>query len=286
MDKYLTFTVPDNFNNTTCKEFLKKHCNISARMITKLVRTHMGITKDNQLVRTIDRVYSGDIIKVKIPVDNNEITPIEGTLDIIYEDDYLLIVNKPSMTPVHPTKNHQTDTLANFVRYYSLNKGENYTFRAINRIDRDTSGLVVITKDRYTASKLKNLYKEYTAICVGIITKCGTVNKNIMLKSDSKMVREVNPMGKPAVTHYSVIKSTDKYTKILCTLETGRTHQIRCHMSYLGYPLAGDELYGGNHTEISRHALHCSRVVFTHPITEKNIDIFCPIPDDMKALIE
>lgn len=286
MDKCLTFTVPDNFNNTTCKEFLKKHCNISARMITRLVRTDMGITRDNKLIRTIDLVRSGDIIKVKIPMDNNEITPIEGILDIIYEDEYLLIVNKPSMTPVHPTRNHQTDTLANFVRYYSLKNGEDYTFRAINRIDRDTSGLVVIAKDRYTASKLKNLYKEYTAICVGIITEDGTVNKNIMLKCDSKMVREVNPMGKPAVTHYSVIKRTDKYTEILCTLETGRTHQIRCHMSYLGYPLAGDELYGGNHTEINRQALHCSRVIFTHPITEKSIDIFCPISDDMKALIE
>ena len=244
--KSLTFIVLIEYDNKNCKEFLKYYCNISARLITRLVRTEMGITRDNQLLRTIDNVYVGDKVVINLPNDSNEVTPTKGELNVIYEDDYILIVDKPPLMPVHPTKNHQTDTLANIVRYYSLNKNEDYTFRAINRIDRDTSGLVVIAKNRFVANKIKSLYKEYTAVCCGNIVEDGTVNKNIKLKEDSKMVREVSDDGAKAVTHYKVINRSPSYTEILCTLETGRTHQIRCHMSYLGFPLAGDDLYGGN----------------------------------------
>ena len=132
--KSLTFIVPIEYDNKNCKEFLKYYCNISARLITRLVRTEMGITRDNQLLRTIDNVYVGDKVVINLPNDSNEITPTKGELNVIYEDDYILIVDKPPLMPVHPTKNHQTDTLANIVRYYSLNKNEDYTFRAINRM--------------------------------------------------------------------------------------------------------------------------------------------------------
>ena len=179
--KSLTFIVPIEYDNKNCKEFLKYYCNISARLITRLVRTEMGITRDNQLLRTIDNVYVGDKVVINLPNDSNEITPTQGELNVIYEDDYILVVDKPPLMPVHPTKNHQTDTLANIVRYYSLNKNEDYTFRAINRIDRDTSGLVVIAKNRFVANKIKSLYKEYTAVCCGNIVEDGTVNKNIKL---------------------------------------------------------------------------------------------------------
>ena len=169
--KSLTFIVPIEYDNKNCKEFLKHYCNISARLITGLVRTEMGITRDNQLLRTIDNVYVGDKVVINLPSDSNEITPTKGELNVIYEDDYILVVDKPPLMPVHPTKNHQTDTLANIVRYYSLNKNEDYTFRAINRIDRDTSGLVVIAKNRFVANKIKSLYKEYTAVCCGNIVQ-------------------------------------------------------------------------------------------------------------------
>ena len=278
--KSLTFIVPIEYDNKNCKEFLKYYCNISARLITRLVRTEMGITRDNQLLRTIDNVYVGDKVVINLPNDSNEITPTKGELNVIYEDDYILVVDKP------PTKNHQTDTLANIVRYYSLNKNEDYTFRAINRIDRDTSGLVVIAKNRFVANKIKCLYKEYTAVCCGNIVEDGTVNKNIKLKENSKMVREVSDDGAKAVTHYKVINRSPSYTEILCTLETGRTHQIRCHMSYLGYPLAGDDLYGGSFEHISRQALHCSKVIFTHPISNEKIVLESSLPFDIKYLLK
>ena len=280
--KSLTFIVPIEYDNKNCKEFLKYYCNISARLITRLVRTEMGITRDNQLLRTIDNVYVGDKVVINLPNDSNEITPTKGELNVIYEDDYILVVDKPPLMPVHPTKNHQTDTLANIVRYYSLNKNEDYTFRAINRIDRDTSGLVVIAKNRFVANKIKSLYKEYTAVCCGNIVEDGMVK----LKENSKMVREVSDDGAKAVTHYKVINRSPSYTEILCTLETGRTHQIRCHMSYLGYPLAGDDLYGGSLEHISRQALHCSKVIFTHPISNEKIVLESSLPFDIKYLLK
>ena len=285
MDNILIFIVPKEYDGAICKEFLKKHCKISTRLITKLVRTENGITRDDSLIRTIDRVHFGDKIKVKLPKDNNEIVPVMGELDVKYEDEYILVVDKPPNMPVHPTKNHQRDTLANIVRYYALSKGEDYTFRAINRIDRDTSGLVIIAKDRFTANGLKGLYKEYTAVCQGDIVEDGTVDKNIRLKPDSKMVREVNENGAKAVTHYFVLEKNKDYSLVRCVLETGRTHQIRCHMSYLGYPLAGDDLYGGNTRNISRQALHCSFLRFIHPVTKENIEIKSELPEDMNSLL-
>ena len=284
--KTLDFIVPIEYDNHICKEFLKQYCKISSRLITRLVRTEMGISRDNQLLRTIDKVYVGDKVTVTLPSDSNEIIPTKGQLNVIYEDDYILVVDKPPLMPVHPTKNHQTDTLANIVRYYSLNKNEDYTFRAINRIDRDTSGLVVIAKNRFVANKIKSLYKEYTAVCCGNIVEDGTVNKNIKLKEDSKMVRKVSEDGAKAITHYKILAKSKSYTEILCTLETGRTHQIRCHMSYLGYPLAGDDLYGGSLAHISRQALHCSKVIFTHPISEKEVILQSNIPFDIKSLLK
>lgn len=286
MYNILIFTVPKEYDGAICKEFLKKHCKISSRLITKLVRTEKGITKDGKLIRTIDSVHFGDTIEIKLPNDNNEIVPVSGELDIKFEDKHILIVNKPPNMPVHPTKNHQRDTLANIVRYYALSKGEDYTFRAINRIDRDTSGLVLIAKDRFTASGLKGVYKEYTAVCQGNIVEDGTVDKNIRLRPDSKMVREVNSEGARAVTHYFVLSRNKEYSLVRCILETGRTHQIRCHMSYLGHPLAGDDLYGGNRDKISRQALHCSYLRFIHPVTKQTIEIKSQMPDDMKSLIK
>lgn len=286
MYNILIFTVPKEYDGVVCKEFLKKYCKISSRLITKLVRTEKGITKDGKLIRTIDSVHFGDTIEIKLPNDNNEIEPVSGELDIKFEDKHILIVNKPPNMPVHPTKNHQRDTLANIVRYYALSKGEDYTFRAINRIDRDTSGLVLIAKDRFTASGLKGVYKEYTAVCQGNIVEDGTVDKNIRLRPDSKMVREVNSEGARAVTHYFVLSRNKEYSLVRCILETGRTHQIRCHMSYLGHPLAGDDLYGGNRDKISRQALHCSYLRFIHPVTKQTIEIKSQMPDDMKSLIK
>lgn len=241
---------------------------------------------DGKILRTVDRVTAGSKITVSLPVEEMKIEPVKGSLDIKYEDKHLLVVSKPPFMPVHPVKQHQTDTLANITAYYAAQRGEDYVFRALNRLDRDTSGLVLIAKDRFTVNKLKNaVEKHYLAVVHGIVSCGGTVNEPIGLTGESKMVRHVISGGAPAVTHYSVIKTGSDYTLLRLTLETGRTHQIRCHMSWLGYPLTGDELYGGSREKINRQALHCAEMSFNHPVTGKKISISSELPEDMQNLL-
>ncbi|MDO5124520.1 MAG: RluA family pseudouridine synthase, partial [Eubacteriales bacterium] len=212
----------------------------------------------------------------------------EGKLDILYEDDYILILNKPSNMPVHPVKSHQENTLANFVAFRCGITNCDFIFRAVNRLDCNTSGIVIVAKDRHTTSLLQgaDIEKHYIAVCHGVIDKSGTVNAPIRLCDNSKIVRCVSIDGKRAVTHYNPVKVMNDRTVLDIVLETGRTHQIRCHMSYLGHPLMGDDLYGGEREEISRQALHCGRVIFTHPYTEKTVDIEAPLPLDIQNLIK
>lgn len=285
MPDKLIFTVPLEYDNVNALSFLRSYCGLSSRMITRLKREKDGILMDGKILRTIDNVYADKIVKISLPTEKIGIEPIKGKLDILYEDDYILIVNKPYSMPVHPVKQHQSDTLANLVAYYAQSKGKEFTFRAINRLDKDTSGIVFIAKDRYTANAVKfALNKTYVAVCSGKITENGTVNMPIALKKDSKMVREVTADGSPAITHYKVLAVGDGVSLISLVLETGRTHQIRCHMSYLGHPLEGDDLYGGSLERIQRQALHCGKLEFVHPITNENISVVAPIPEDMKNI--
>lgn len=285
MSDKLFFTVPPEYNNVNAQSFLRSFCGLSSRMITRLKREKDGILMDGKILRTIDTVTGGKLVEISLPSEIMSITPVEGYLDVLYEDDYILIVNKPPSMPVHPVKQHQDDTLANIVAFYAKRRGREFTFRAINRLDKDTSGIVFIAKDRYTANAVKfALNKTYYAVCSGKVSKDGTVNRPIALRKDSKMVREVTPDGAPAVTHYRVIAANEACSLLELTLETGRTHQIRCHMAYLGHPLEGDDLYGGGLERIKRQALHCGRLDFIHPITKETITVTAPIPNDMKNI--
>ncbi len=287
MAEKLIFTVPKEYDNAKAIEFFKGYCKLSSRMITRLKREKDGILMDGKILRTIDFVKAGKIVEINPPDEESQITPVSGNLDIVYEDEHILIVNKPPLMPVHPVKQHQTDTLANLVTYYMQSKGESYVFRAHNRLDRDTSGLVVIAKDRYCANSLKNtVFKTYYALCHGKIEQSGTVRAPIGLKEDSKMVRHILDYGPPAITHYEVIESNNEISFIKLKLETGKTHQIRCHMSSLGHPLLGDDLYGGSLELISRQTLHCGEITFIHPITKDKITVKREIPDDMKTILQ
>lgn len=285
-DKQIIFTVPPECDNMNANVFLKKHCKVSARMITRLKREKDGIIRDGKILRTIDNVFAGDKVILNLPATENNIVPVQGELDIAYEDDYVIVINKPYNMPVHPTKIHQEDTLANILVYLQQQKGESYTFRAINRLDKDTSGLVVIAKDRYCASVLpKTLEKVYVAICEGIIEGSGTIDKPIDLLPGHTIQRAIMENGERSVTHYKAVKSTNNHTLLEIKLETGRTHQIRCHFSGIGYPLAGDDMYGGNLEYINRQALHCKKVTFEHPITGKKVEVTSKIPDDMMNIL-
>lgn len=285
--KQLRFIVPDDCDGMKARTFLRKRCNVSARIITLLKREKSGILRNGENLKTIDVLQSGDEIVLNLPRDKNEITPIKGDLNIVYEDENIIAVDKPCGMPVHPTKVHQEDTLANILKYLQDKKGESYTFRAVNRLDKDTSGVVLIAKDKYTATALQNnVHKSYIAVCEGYIENSGTIDKPIGLLKGHTVQRAVIKEGKPAVTHYTPLKTDGIHTMLKITLETGRTHQIRCHMASIGHPLAGDDMYGGSLEFISRQALHCAAVELIHPITNKTINIKTEIPADILTIIE
>ena len=286
MEHKLIFVVNDKCNEMTAETFLKRECNVSSRMITRLKRKKDGILRNGKLLRTVDILQTGDKVVLNLPSDKNEIKPVKGKIKILFEDDCVLAVNKPGDMPVHPTKIHQEDTLANIVKYYSCKKGENYTFRAVNRLDKDTSGIVVIAKNSYSATKLsKSLDKTYYAVCSGIISKSGTINSPIKVKEGHTIERCISPDGKPCITHYKPIIQGNNHTLLEVKLETGRTHEIRCHLSSISHPLAGDDMYGGSLKFISRQALHCGRINFVHPLSNEKINVVSKIPEEFYKIL-
>ncbi len=286
MAEQLVFTVPQDCGGMKAKWYLKGHCGISTAMITQLKREKNGILMNGKILRSIDPVEAGAIIVINLPREKMQIEPVSGELDILYEDDALLILNKPPFMPVHPVKQHQTDTLANRVAAHCAEQGREYVFRALNRLDRDTSGTVLVAKDLYTANLLKhNVSKVYFALVHGAVTEGGVIKAPIGLHEDSKIVRHVLSEGTPAVTHYEVVFSNKDCSFLRLWLETGKTHQIRCHMASLGHPLLGDDLYGGQRDLINRQALHCAEMSFTHPLSQKTISVSAPLPQDMLTVI-
>lgn len=285
----ISFTVGKESDGQLLKVFLRKSCGVSSRTFTKLKKISMGITRNQTLIKADQPVFCGDVITLKA-IDSckeNNILPVKGKLDIVYEDEYIVLINKSPSMPVHPTKIHQENTLANFLRYVSMEKGEDFTFRAVNRLDKDTSGLVLVAKDRHSAGVLQkqDIFKSYLAICHGIVPKNGTINKPIKKAEDSMMLRIISENGDRAVTHFERIGDDGVSSLVRLWLETGRTHQIRCHMSSIGYPLEGDDLYGGGLERIKRQALHCEKMEFFHPISGKKLRFCCPAPADMEKII-
>lgn len=268
------------------KTFLRRKCGLSARSMTVIKYDGGLISSGGTELRAHDVLYAGQTVSVRLPAETCEITPVSGGLDILFEDAYLLIVNKTAAMPVHPTKVHQCDTLANLVSFYQRERGEGYTFRALNRLDKDTSGCVMIAKDRIAYTLVQpTVKKTYLAVCEGIIPDGGTIDAPIALSPDSRIKRCVSDGGVRAVTHYQPVGYAYGHTVCRVWLETGRTHQIRCHMSNFGHPLAGDDLYGGSVSLIGRQALHCQSVSFGHPASGEIIELNAEIPDDIKNII-
>lgn len=266
----------------TLQKFLTAEKGVSRRLLTKLKREENGITRNGVTIRTIDTVYNGDIIVLKIN-DNSFLEPNSAlNVPIAFENEHLVIFDKSGGMPVHPSIKHQGDTLGNFFSalYPAL------TFRPVNRLDKDTSGLVVVAKNAYSANILqKSCTKTYFAVVHGITDTSGIINAPIARECESIIVRCVREDGQSAVTHYRRIAHNEKYSLLEIHLETGRTHQIRVHFSHIGHALAGDDLYGGKRDDISRQALHCGVMSFRNPLTDKIITIKSDIPDDMKNLM-
>lgn len=276
----ISYTVPAEFDGVQAQVFLKSR-GISRRVLTALKRSG-GLTRGGGTLRTVDAVHAGDVITLRLDGGETSVAANpELSADIVYEDEDVVVFNKPPFMPVHPSQRHHDDTLANLfaARYPGL------PFRPINRLDRNTSGLCVCAKNQFAAAALSgSISKVYYAITDG--TPPGdTVNAPIGRLGDSVIERCVTPDGKPAVTHFRKIAG-ERRALLRITLETGRTHQIRVHMSHIGFPLCGDDMYGGDCTAISRQALHCGEVEFTLPVSGERITISAPLPEDMTAILD
>lgn len=284
----LEFCVPPECDGMLLESFLRKRKNVSQRIIRNAKRTAGGITADDEHIRTVDTVKSGQLIKILLPTPQCEMEPADIELNIIFEDEHYILINKGSNMPVHPTSNiHINDTLANGVVNYMHNCGDNHSISIVNRLDKDTSGLVLIAKNPYAAENAaRTIKKKYRAVCSGVITQSGRIEAPIARESDSIIKRCVKEGGAAAVTNYIPEFSRNNMTLVSVYLETGRTHQIRVHFSYIGHPLEGDDMYGGSLKLIKRQALHCAEISFIHPILEEELKFSSPLPSDMAALIK
>lgn len=276
----LDYTVTPDFEGRSLGEFLK-NCKLSRRLIIALKRTPDGMMINGESAKTIYLLKRGDRVSVTLPDDSTQIEPnSELRVPILFEDEHIIIFNKPAQMPCHPSIKHRTDTLANYFAYLYPDK----TFRCINRLDRDTSGLCICAKDSFSANALSGkVEKTYFAAVGGLVSQSGTVDAPIARERESIITRCVRSDGQRAVTHYRPIARTDSHTLLEIRLETGRTHQIRVHMAHILHPLSGDSLYGGD-SKMQRQALHCARLEFIHPISNEKITVECPIAEDIMGL--
>lgn len=263
------------------RDYLKNHLGFSTSLIAKV--KYGGVFLNGVAVHMRALVKSGDEITVDFPDEESEnITPIEMPLDILYEDEYLLAVNKPKNMPVHPCRGNHLPTLAEGVRAYL---GKPFVFRAVNRLDRDTSGIVLIAKSQLAAAKMcvamqkKHFDKTYIAVVSGVPEEeCGVINAPIERESEGNIKRIVTPSGKESITEYEVLSKTDDGNSIVRVKAiTGRTHQIRVHFAYIGHPLVDDFLYGERSNEGKTYTLHCTEITFPHPKDNEPLTIRCEV---------
>ena len=289
----LSYTIKNNENFDNVKEVLKTRFEISDRLLLKL-KNNNKIFLNNSSCGIKADVHSNDTIEVHLDFkeDNSNIVATKMQLNIIYEDDYLLILNKPAGIPIHPSMQHYEDSLSNGVKYYFDSINLNKKIRPVNRLDKDTSGIVTFAKNEYIQECLirqmkKHCFiKEYIAICNGTLANSkGTIDKPISRKPNSIIERCVDPGGDYAIKHYTVLKSNSEVSVLHILLETGRTHQIRVHLSYIGNPIIGDTLYGSSSDLIARQALHSYKLSFIHPISKNKMILTAPLYDDMEKVI-
>ena len=280
--------------NMNINDILTKKLDISTRLKNKLIK-NKHILLNGVFVDTREIAHTGDILTIDLnyPEDNSNIVPTKMDLDIIYEDEHFLAINKPAGIAVHPSILHFDNSLANGVRYYFDKIGLQKKIRAVNRIDLNTSGLVLFAKNEYIQECLikqmnSSIFKKtYLAVVSGHLKEnSGIINAPIARKENSIIERQVSENGQLAITHYEVLQEFEKYSLVECTLETGRTHQIRVHMAHIGNPLLGDSLYSNmNQTLIHRQALHSYKMEFIHPVSKEKISLEAPISKDIKKLI-
>lgn len=304
MEKILEYTVQEEDLPCSVEQILRKRMNLPKREIRSAKFKDKGILVNGESVRVTRRAEAQD--RVKVLLESREegslhLKAVMGMVDVIYEDEDLILVNKPSGLAVHPGHGHYCDTLANYLVHYYREQGKEIRIRAVGRLDKDTSGVVVFAKNRLAAARLAGsasaVEKEYCALVQGYLEeKEGCIEKPLIKKEGALNQMDVSLEGSHAVTYYQVMREyrTDQpgvleYSLVSLKLETGRTHQIRVHMAAIGHPLLGDSVYGEKNigeNKIQRAALHCCRVKIVQPFTGKIIEVTAPMPDDMQKLTD
>ena len=274
-------------------QVLKQEFNVSTRLQQKIIK-EQHVFLNSKIADTRSNISLNDVISVNLDFeeDSENIISAKMELNIIYEDECFLILNKPVGIAVHPSISHYTDSLANGVKFYFESIGLKRKIRPINRLDLNTSGLVIFAKNEYVQESLikqmqnKTFEKYYIAFVEGTFAdKEGTINLPIDRKENSIIERCIAENGQIAITDYKVLSEYDNFSIVECYLQTGRTHQIRVHMSAIGHPLLGDTLYGTSSSLINRQALHSYKISFIHPITKQILTLSCDLPDDMKLIL-
>lgn len=264
------------------RSFLRGRCGLSAQLVKRLKSAENGITRRGETVRAADLLMPGDELLLCWP----ESTEIDAnpalSVPVVFASARVTVCGKPAGMPVHPSVRHREDTLANW--YAAQYPG--CAFHVLNRLDRNTSGLCLLARSSHDAHLLHGtVQKRYFALVPPGLTGQGTVHAPIARERDSVITRCVRADGRDAVTHYRVLYSGKSCTLVMLTPETGRTHQIRVHMAHIGFPLLGDDLYGGDCTLLHAHALHCGLIRFPHPGDGREMTLCSPLRPEMAALL-
>lgn len=289
MDRIFHYQITENEQGTTVLDFLRKK-GFSRHILSSMKADKEALTRNGQRIGGREHLLAGDHFRVRLleTIDSDGIVPVSMPLSILYEDEDILVINKPADMPVHPSIGNYTNTLANGVTAYLDAKGEHSPFRCINRLDRDTSGALILAKNAFSAAVLstqmrnRQIRRTYLAVVEGITPPNGTISAPISRVDDSVIERHVDFLrGEPAVTHYERLETKNEHSLLEIHLETGRTHQIRVHMGYIGHPLPADYLYHPEYDCFKRQPLHSLQLEFRHPVTDKSMCLLAPVPEDM-----
>lgn len=295
MNRNIDYIIDKDSAGLRVEQFLRRK-RYSGQNLSEIKRMPKSILVNGVHYYMRQELSTGDHLQVRICETQNseKIPPTKLPLDIIYEDEDLLVLNKPAGMPIHPSLNNYTNSMANALAYYFQSQGKPFIFRCCNRLDRDTSGLTIVSKHLVSGSilsdmtKYREVHREYLAIARGSVTPSeGTIQAPLGRKEGTIIERTVDwEHGEDAVTHYKVVKEANGHSLVSLRLETGRTHQIRIHMKYLGYPLIGDYLYNPDMEYMTRQALHSHHMEFTHPITGEHMSFTAPLPEDMARVMQ
>ncbi|MGI6070735.1 MAG: RluA family pseudouridine synthase [Blautia sp.] len=292
MSRILSYTITKKDAGLSVLDYLKA-LGYSRNILLQIKRTPQGLLLNGEKPYGTTILTEGSKLTVQLKEQEiSQITPTPMPLSILYEDEDLMVINKAADTPIHPSQGNHENTLANGIAWYFQEKGEPFVYRCINRLDRDTTGALILAKNSLSACllgrqlKQRRIRRTYLAVTEGITPLLGTIQAPIARKDGSSIEREVNYVhGEAACTHYERLAVHEGRSLIMLRLETGRTHQIRVHMKHLGYPLLGDYLYYPNYERIGRQALHSYQLEFTHPITGEALLFTAPVPEDFKQAL-